>query len=101
MPGCYIINREITKAMNGERYFVNDEKTGKPDRLPAIENNVFMHYYNMWENFHYFGYPHGLNWLDAPDWFNEILKTFENAYTQIQNFIEAQEMKKIRTKTHG
>ena len=49
MPGCYIINREITKAMNGERYFVNDEKTGKPDRLPAIENNVFMHYYNLWE----------------------------------------------------
>lgn len=101
LPGCFIINREITKAVNGEKYFINDEETGKPERLPAIDYKAFLYYYELWENFHYFGYPQGMNWIDAPEWFNNILKTLENAYTQIQNFIEAQEMKKARMKNNG
>lgn len=90
LPNDYfIIQREITKAVSGKKYFINKFYDGsdraKPEHLPAIEYGEFFEYYELWENFHYFGYPQGLSWLDARPWFNTVLKRFENAYIQVQN----------------
>lgn len=99
LPGCYIIEREITKAVNGESYFTNDEETGKPQHHPAVDFSVFHYYYTLWENFHYFGYPNRMDWTDdRNEWFNRMLKFFENAYTATQNFLDAKAMKSAHNK---
>jgi hypothetical protein len=87
-PGFWIIQREIKKAVSGQDFFINDER-GKPKRLSGIDYQEFIYYYDLWDNFHYFGYPNSLDWTEAKTWFNTILKRFENAYNRTQDFIIA------------
>lgn len=99
LPNNYfIIQREIQKAVSGEKFFVHKfddgESSAKPEHLPAMPYVEFIEYYELWENFHYFGYPQGLSWLEACPWFNAILKRFENTYTQVQNMKDEAAMKK-------
>jgi hypothetical protein len=93
-----MIQREVNKAVNGQDFFINDKDTGKPKRYMAVDYAVFLHYFKMWEGFHFFGYPQGLNWLEAPEWFNEIIKAFQNAYIGIQNFKDERAAEKARVK---
>lgn len=102
ISGAVIIEREITKAAGGEAYFINDIETGKPEHMPAVDFAVFYYYYELWENFHYFGYPHGMDWTDDRHrWFNKILKLFENTYIGVQNHLDAQAVKKAHGGGNG
>jgi hypothetical protein len=46
----------------------------------------FYYYYNIWENFHFFGLPHGNGWANEEDWLIDFLKRFEKAFIRYQNF---------------
>jgi hypothetical protein len=46
----------------------------------------FYYYYNVWENYHFFGLPHGKGWVNEPEWLIEFLKSFEKAYRKFQNW---------------
>ena len=94
LPEFYIIRREIGKAVTGQDFFANAKETGKPEYFQAIKYETFRHYYDMWDDFHYFGYPNKLDWRDAAQWFNTILKRFENAYKKIEFLIEEKAMRR-------
>jgi hypothetical protein len=94
LPGCFIIQRELEKALSGKPFFVNSNETGKPDKLPAVDYSDFLYYYELWDNFHYFGYPQNMDWTESPKWFNDVLKYFENSFIQVQNMIEEKAIKK-------
>lgn len=91
--GFYMIQREISKAVNGQSFFINNEDTKKPEYYEPIDYTIFIYYYNLWENFHYFGLPHGKGWIDEREWLLNFLKVFENAYNVVQNFIELKGLK--------
>ena len=93
LPDCYIIQREIGKAVAGKPFFVNGEETGKPERFAGVSYIVFRRYYDLWDNYHYFGYPNKLDWRDAAPWFNLILKRFENTFKRVDIMLEKRAMK--------
>jgi len=87
-----MINREITNAVNEESFFINDNDTHKAVHFKAVNYKVFIYYYRIWENFHYFGLPHGRGWTDEREWVLEFLKVFENEYNITQNFLDKKAM---------
>ena len=95
--GVFLIHREIENAVSGKKYILHKFEDGsekaKPQHMDAVQYDQFIEYYELWENFHYFGYPQGLSWLEARPWFNTILKRFENVYIQVQNMKEEQALK--------
>jgi hypothetical protein len=95
IPGSYIIQREIRKAITGKDFFINDEDTGEAIRLTGISINDFHYYYKIWENYHYFGLPHNSGWSEERQWLLEFLKIFEKNYNSCKNLIEVKMSKKI------
>lgn len=93
-----ILQREIQKAVTGKSFkvYIEDEE-GKqnkaPEVLPGIPYEIFVHYYKLWQNYSFFGYPQGMNWLEMPDWFNDLLIMFQNASVKIQNLIDEYQIK--------
>ena len=95
LPGCFIIQREINKAVSGEDFFYNDKETGKPIRCKAVNyEKEFIYYYRIWENFHYFGLPHGAGWIEERQWLLDFLKVFERANKDVEFFVEMRARKK-------
>ncbi len=94
IPGGLIIQREIKKAANGQNYFINDEKTGKPIRLQSFTGEEFNYYYKLWEDFHYFGLPHGKGSAQERRWLLEFLKAFDRAFKDVEAFIQTRELRK-------
>lgn len=90
LPGCFIIQREIQKAVRGEDFFYNDEDTGKPVKLIGIDISVFAYYYKLWEDYHYFGLPGGRGSSSERRWLLEHLKTFEKAYRMTKDWMQEQ-----------
>ncbi len=81
--------------MRGENFFINDERTGKPIRLQAVEAMAFSYYYKLWEDWHYFQtLPHGRGTMSERRWLLEFLKAFDRVYRDVENFIQIREMKK-------
>ena len=94
IPGGFIIQREIRKAVRGENFFLNDEETGEPVRVPGVTPECFWYYYKLWENFHYFGLPQGKGWQAEREWLLEILKAFEKASESVKYFVQDKMSKK-------
>lgn len=46
----------------------------------------FGHYYEVWENTHYFGLPHGGGWVDELPWTIEFLKMFNRIHSEIESY---------------
>ena len=40
----------------------------------------FFHYFELWENFHYFGLPHGKGWIEEKPFVIQILKAFQKCF---------------------
>ena len=47
--------------------------------------SAFYYYYEIWENFNFFGLPNGRGWLNEPRWMIEFLKSFEKAFKIFQS----------------
>jgi len=88
LPGCFIIQREIEKAVSGKPFFINDEETKKPIRLECISQIEFYYYYQIWEDYHYFGLPNGNGTAKERRWLLDLLKIFEKTHKQVKKFIE-------------
>jgi hypothetical protein len=87
-----IIQREIQKAVSGKSYKVyeysEETESRKSETLPGIPYEIFIYYFKLWNNYSFFGYPQGLNWLEAPQWFNDLIIDFQNAHVKVQNMID-------------
>lgn len=90
LPGDWVIeNRDIKKFHDGEIFTVMNPD-GENIELEPFED--FGSYYEMWENYHYFGLPHGKGWIDELPWVINFLKYFN----KIHNDIEIYRIKKGR-----
>lgn len=94
LSGVYIIQREAKRAMDGLPFFVNDADTMEAIDIEPIDMSSFLYYYKIWENYSYFGLPHGKGWLYEREWLLEFLKVFDKAKQQIEIMVEQRESKK-------
>ena len=103
LPGCFIIQREVQKAISGKPFFYNDGESGKPVRCDEVQEHELKYFVDLWDNYHYFGLPHGSGWASERQWLLNVLKAFERAYKETQNFQEEQAIKKARLEAgaHG
>ena len=98
IPGGYIIQREIIKAVSGEDFFYNDGDTGKPVYVAGISWYDFLYYYKIWENCKEFGLPDGQGWIYQQKWLLEFIKIFNNTFKAVQNFTELKQAEAMRSK---
>ena len=97
-----MLQRDIKKAIAGEDfnyYNFDGEKISKPIRVEAVNREDFDLCFNLWEDFHYLKLlPHGGGTLKERRWVVDIIKYFEKAYINSNNFFEAQAIKKANSK---
>jgi len=97
LPGCYIIQREVKKAIAGEDFFFNDSETGKPKRVEGITHNILNEYVQLWDDFHYLKVlPHGKGTLSERRWVLDAIKALEKTFIETEFFIEEQAHKKAK-----
>ena len=96
IPGGYIIQREIVNAVNGKKFFYNNEN-GKPVFCEAVQWDEFYYYYQIWEDFHVLRVlPHGRGTLDERRWLLDLLKIFERTYNATVALIEEKMARKMQ-----
>lgn len=88
LPDCFIIQREIGKALDGESFFIFDERHQKK-RCQGISQSEFFYYFRIWDDFHFFGLPNGKGSSFEKRWLLDFLKLFQNTYNMTLNFIES------------
>jgi len=88
IPGAFIIQREIKKAVDGRPFFYNCPETRKPIYCEAVAADEFFYYYKLWENFYYFGLPLNRGWASEREWLIEFLKVFIKTHKAVENFLE-------------
>jgi hypothetical protein len=89
LPGCFLIQREVKKAVQGENFFYNDGETGKPVRCEGITYSDLMYYVTFWDDFHYLKVlPSGRGTMSERRWLIDSIKLFEKCFLEIQNFLE-------------
>lgn len=106
LPGCFMIQREIRKAITGQSFFYNDDETGKPVHVNGCQLVEFNHYYLIWDDYHWLKtLPLGRGTLAERRWVLEIIKSFEKVHKEVVNYIEEQNYKKAemqaKSKSHG
>ena len=97
-PGFFMIEREIDRCLKGEKFFINVQTDDgiKSEHLPPVDFQAYIYYYTLWENYHFFGYPLGLDWSEDYDsWFNRHLKEFQNIHVAYENHRQEKEMKSL------
>ncbi len=55
-------------------------------KILDYNSDEFYYYYDIWENFHFFGLPHGSGWIDEAPWLIRFLKAFEKAFRNFQSY---------------
>lgn len=90
-----MIQQQIENAVNGLPFTVYDPDTKEPIRLQAVLREEFYHYYQIWEDFHYFGLPHGRGSSKERRWLLDFLKVFTRTHKQVESFLEMREIKKV------
>lgn len=106
LPGFFMIQREIKKAISGKSFFYNDDETGKSIRVEGCTTEEFNYYFLLWDDYHWLKtLPHGEGTLAERRWVLEIIKIFEKAHTEVLHYMEERnarqqeaEMKRIRNK---
>jgi len=97
LPGCFMIQREIRKAITGQSFFYNDEDTGKPVRVEGISIQEFNYYYVLWDDYHWLRtLPHGQGTLAERRWVLETIKIFEKIHKETLNYMEEQQYKRSK-----
>ena len=96
IPVGYIIQRAILNAVNGKKFFYNNEN-GKPVFCEAVQWDEFYYYYQIWEDFHVLRVlPHGEGTLAERRWLLDLLKIFERTYNATEALIEEKMAKKMQ-----
>lgn len=106
LPGCFMIQREIKKAISGQSFFFNDDETGKKVPIDGCKPEEFNFYYLLWDDYHWLKtLPHGEGTLTERRWVLEIIKMFEKTHTEVIRYIEERndrkqeaELNRIRNK---
>lgn len=97
LPGCFMIQREIRKAITGQSFFYNDEDTGKSTHVDGMDIQEFNYYYVLWDDYHWLRtLPHGQGTLAERRWVLETIKVFEKIHKETLNFIEEQQYKRSK-----
>jgi hypothetical protein len=95
LPGCFMIQREIRKAITGQSFFYNDEESGKAVHVEGIQIADFNSYYLLWDDYHWLKtLPHGKGTLSERRWVLESIKLFEKTHKEILNYIEERNYRK-------
>jgi len=85
LPGGWLIEyRELGKARKNEKFRVKNHSGDWLDIEP--DWNGFAYYFDIWENFHYFGLPNGKGWAQEQSWVIEFLKSFQRVFNSIEAF---------------
>lgn len=93
-PGCWIIRREILKAVKGQDFFYTDPKTLKRVDVAGVDEAELNHYVQLWDDFHFLRFlPHGKGTLAERRWVIDIIKIFEKTFIEMENFAAASAMK--------
>ena len=71
IPQGAIIQREIKKALSGEKFFYNDKK-GAPVDCEECSEEVLNYYLDLYQKIKHIGMPHGAGWLDEPEWISDF-----------------------------
>jgi len=98
IPQGSIIQREIRKALNGEKFFYNDEN-GKPVDCEECSEEVFSQYLSFFQKLKYIGMPHGQGWLNEPEWVSVFFVFMTITEKNVMTWAENKEYKK--TKRHN
>ena len=82
LPGNYFITYgDIKKQREGESFTVICNDGEEREVTPPDD---FWELYEFWENYHYFGLPHGNGWANEAQETIDLLKAFERAYEEIR-----------------
>ena len=94
--GSILLCPEILRAKRGEsfRYFPQGEK--KSVTIEAIENSVYYHYMNIFQNCELFGLPHGNGWANELPWLLDFLAHFKGIKRKIEEWHHEKAMAKFK-----
>lgn len=95
-PGGFMIQRQIERAVTGKSFTIYDPDTMEPIRLQGVSWEEFYHYYQIWEDFHYFGLPQGRGSLEERRWLLDFLKVFTKTHKEVEVFLEIREINKAK-----
>lgn len=93
--GSIILCPEILRAKRGEtfRYFPTGEK--KSVSVDGVENSVYYHYMNIFQNCELFGLPHGQGWANELQWLIDFLVYFKAMNRKIEEWHHRKAMSKM------
>lgn len=95
LPGGFIIQREIKKAVKGANFFYNDGITGKPVRCDGLNMDEFNFYFQLWDDFHFLQLlPHGRGSASERRWVIDFIKMFEKIHIETNNFLSDKAQRK-------
>lgn len=85
LPGGWsITNRNARKFFLEEGDFEVYSPEGEKHLISP--NSNFVDFYEVWENYHYFGLPNGGGWVDEYNWLLDFLKFFDKIHDEIKMF---------------
>jgi len=86
LPGGYGIKyKEIKNCREFKGFYVSDSGGNKLFiKMDESINEAFFSYYELWENYHYFGLPHGRGWINELPWVVDFLKFYDKIYNEIE-----------------
>lgn len=88
LPGNWgIEDQHICNYYDGKPFMVCDNN-GIDYKIDNTENEIiaFHYYYDIWENYHEFGLPHGKGSLYECNWLLDFVKYFNRIFNDIEIF---------------
>jgi hypothetical protein len=87
LPGDFAITFRNLKKYRARQDFII-HKGGKPFHVEFSEEIArgYEYYFLTWEDYHYFGLPHGKGSLDELPWLLDFLKYFDRLFQAIENY---------------
>ena len=79
----------------------NDSETGKPVRCEAVSGIEFRYYFDIWDNYHYFGLPQGSGWGGERQWLLNFLKQMEKTFKHVENFLIEKQQRKAEARAQN
>ena len=79
-------DRKFFDPLYADSIVVLPDGVVEQQEVNQYKTDQFFYYYNIWENFHFFGLPNGKGWGNEPLWLIEFLKTFEKAFRKYETF---------------
>ena len=88
LPGDWMITyRQLGKWRKGETFEIFDSDSNKHTVDPSDPSiDEFRYYYQQWDMYHHFGFPHGGGWADYPPWYPDFLKFFDAVFEDIKRY---------------